>query len=130
MKKIKFDVNGKTQSGSAQLIGDQIWMHFGGRSFQVSATPEAQNGDRKTGSIAKLKSGNIIAPMPGKITKIMVKPGDHVEENQSILVMEAMKMEYALKAQISGTLKEMCFEVNAQVALGTTLAIIEKTKAL
>ncbi len=126
MKKIKYSSEGATHSGTAQLIGDQIWMHFSGRTFSVSNLASQQNLDRKDFRKAALKSGNIVSPMPGKITKILVKVGDSVDENQNILVMEAMKMEYSLKTHVRGIVKEICFNVDAQVSLGATLAIIEK----
>ncbi len=127
MKKLKFEKNGDILSGNAQLVDDQIWIHFGGRTFTVSALTESSSAKTKSSKSAALKTGNIISPMPGKITKILVKLGDHVVENQNVLVMEAMKMEYALKAQVTGTVKDICFNVDSQVALGTTLAVIEKT---
>jgi biotin carboxyl carrier protein len=125
MKKLIFEVDGRKLSGFAKIVEDQVWVHFEGRTFQVASQNSTQRKDsRKAG----VKSGNILAPMPGKITKILVNIGDTVEENQSILVMEAMKMEYSLKAQIAGTIKEIFFSVESQVSLGSTLAIIEKAK--
>ena len=49
----------------------------------------------------------IIAPMPGRIVVVKAKPGDTVEQGQDLLVMEAMKMELALKAPRAGTLAEI-----------------------
>jgi 3-methylcrotonyl-CoA carboxylase alpha subunit len=49
----------------------------------------------------------IIAPMPGRIVLVKAKAGDTVEEGQEILVMEAMKMELALKAPRSGTIESV-----------------------
>ena len=126
MKKIEFNLDGHSHSGFAQLIGDQIWMHFAGRTFSVPNQTSQQNSGRKNSHKTALKSGTIVSPMPGKITKILVKVGDSVDENQNILVMEAMKMEYSLKTNVCGIVKEICFTANAQVTLGATLAIVEK----
>lgn len=49
----------------------------------------------------------IIAPMPGRIVLVKAKPGDTVEEGQELLVMEAMKMELALKAPRAGTIENV-----------------------
>ena len=46
----------------------------------------------------------IVAPMPGRIVLVKAGPGDQVEEGQELLVMEAMKMELALKAPRAGTI--------------------------
>ncbi|HEY9131656.1 MAG TPA: biotin carboxylase N-terminal domain-containing protein [Dyella sp.] len=49
----------------------------------------------------------VIAPMPGRIVLVKAKPGDRVEEGQELLVMEAMKMELALKAPRAGTIESL-----------------------
>jgi 3-methylcrotonyl-CoA carboxylase alpha subunit len=49
----------------------------------------------------------IVAPMPGRIVLVKAKPGDSVEEGQELLVMEAMKMELALKAPRAGTVESV-----------------------
>jgi 3-methylcrotonyl-CoA carboxylase alpha subunit len=49
----------------------------------------------------------IIAPMPGRIVLVKAKAGDNVEEGQEVLVMEAMKMELALKAPRAGTIESV-----------------------
>ncbi|MBD8899950.1 acetyl/propionyl/methylcrotonyl-CoA carboxylase subunit alpha [Rhodanobacter sp. DHG33] len=49
----------------------------------------------------------VVAPMPGRIVLVKAKPGDSVEEGQELLVMEAMKMELALKAPRAGTIESM-----------------------
>ena len=54
------------------------------------------------------RGGNqVIAPMPGRIVLVKAKPGDQVEEGQELLVMEAMKMELALKAPRAGTIESL-----------------------
>ena len=48
-------------------------------------------------------SGDIAAPMPGKVLQVLVKEGDVVEEGQPLVVLEAMKMENVIKAAANGT---------------------------
>ncbi len=48
-------------------------------------------------------SGNVMAPMPGKVLQVLVKEGDGVEEGQPLVVLEAMKMENVIKAAANGT---------------------------
>jgi biotin carboxyl carrier protein len=122
MKKLSFEIDGQLKTGYAQIVGDQTWVHLDGRCFiyspqmaQKSAGPNKQN---------QKKSGKVVSPMPGKITKILVKLGDQVEANQSLLVMEAMKMEYSLKSQVSGKVQELHCELASQVQLGALLAVI------
>jgi 3-methylcrotonyl-CoA carboxylase alpha subunit len=49
----------------------------------------------------------VVAPMPGRIVLVKAQPGDSVEEGQGLLVMEAMKMELALKAPRAGTIESV-----------------------
>jgi acetyl-CoA carboxylase biotin carboxyl carrier protein len=66
------------------------------------------------------------APMPGKITQITVKVGDSVKEDDELMVLEAMKMDNPICAPISGKVVELSVAVNAMVATGQVMAVIEK----
>jgi biotin carboxyl carrier protein len=63
--------------------------------------------------------------MPGKIIKILVEPGSKVTTGQVMLVMEAMKMEYTLKAQAEGIVEKIECAPGQQVALGQLLVKME-----
>ncbi|MDT8449636.1 MAG: biotin carboxylase N-terminal domain-containing protein [Wenzhouxiangellaceae bacterium] len=52
-------------------------------------------------------SGRILAPMPGKVIRIQVADGDEVEEGQTVALMEAMKMELSIKAEVAGSVKSI-----------------------
>lgn len=104
-------------------IGDQLWFHVDGQTWVVPAA-ESEGGASK-GRGSKTHAGRILAPMPGKVTKVAVKAGDKVVEGQTVVVMEAMKMEYTLSADIAGAVKDVRVTVGAQVKLGDLLAEIE-----
>jgi biotin carboxyl carrier protein len=53
------------------------------------------------------KSGQVMAPMPGKIVSIDVKPGDLIKKGQDILILEAMKMENRIKSPVDGVVKSV-----------------------
>ena len=65
------------------------------------------------------------APMVGKILKIEKKAGDHVEEDEVVIVMEAMKMEIPIVAPVTGTVKEVKVSAGQAVEAEQELAIIE-----
>jgi len=50
-------------------------------------------------------SGRIVAPMPGKVIQVLVAEGDEVTEGQTLALMEAMKMELSIKAEVAGSVK-------------------------
>jgi len=63
--------------------------------------------------------------MVGKILKLEKSPGHHVDEDEVIIVMEAMKMEIPIVAPVSGTLKELKISVGQAVEAEQVLAVIE-----
>jgi biotin carboxyl carrier protein len=68
----------------------------------------------------------ICAPMPGRIVKILVKEGDKIKKKQSLVIVEAMKMENEIKSTFDGSVKKINFAENQMV--GTEDTIIELTK--
>jgi len=72
----------------------------------------------------RLAEGSLLAPMPGRITAVLVTPGDEVTEGQALVVMEAMKMQHTIAAPCSGTVGELAAEVGDQVDAGAVLAVV------
>ncbi|MBI5361038.1 MAG: acetyl-CoA carboxylase biotin carboxyl carrier protein subunit [Planctomycetes bacterium] len=67
----------------------------------------------------------VTAPMLGKIIQINVKPGDKVSENDSLMVMEAMKVEMDIASPAAGTITKILVLPGQQVEAETELAVIE-----
>ncbi len=67
----------------------------------------------------------IVAPMPGKIVRVLVTVGDEVEAGQGIIVVEAMKMQNEMKAPRAGRVSTIQAKENDNVVAGTVLAVIE-----
>jgi acetyl-CoA/propionyl-CoA carboxylase biotin carboxyl carrier protein len=73
--------------------------------------------------------GTILAPMPGTVLSVTAGLGQRVADGETLAVLEAMKMELALKAPFDGTVTEAAAEAGAQVALGTRLFVVEARPA-
>ena len=67
----------------------------------------------------------IVAPMPGKIVRVGVAPGEAVRARQTVVVIEAMKMENELKAARDGTVAELHAQEGASVDAGALLVVIQ-----
>jgi 3-methylcrotonyl-CoA carboxylase alpha subunit len=67
--------------------------------------------------------------MPGKVVKLLVRAGDTVTAGQTLLVLEAMKMEHAVKAQEAGTVARVCVSTGEQVEADALLAVVEPAPA-
>ncbi len=64
----------------------------------------------------------LTAPVPGKVIKVLAKAGDSIPGNQTLFILESMKMEFEVKAAKSGILKEVSVKAGDQVLSGQTLA--------
>jgi biotin carboxyl carrier protein len=104
-------------------VGSTIWIHFQGRTFTID-TKAAKSA--RAGTHAHVSDGVIRSPMPGKVLKTHFKSGDLVKQGETICVLEAMKMEYALKAPFDGKIKSMVKKAGDQVILDEKIAEIEK----
>jgi len=70
-------------------------------------------------------AARIVAPMPGKLVRLLVEVGQEVEAGQGIVVVEAMKMQNEMKSPKSGTIVSINVAVGATVNGGDLLAVVE-----
>ena len=99
-------------------------------TIQVGAVPIAVtvNGRRhRAGASDPAGAGpqRITAPMPGKIVRVFVRPGDAVTARQPLVVVEAMKMENELRANRDGTVAEVHVHEGLSVEAGAPLIVIQ-----
>ena len=69
--------------------------------------------------------GGLIAPMPGKVIDIKVNKGKKVKAGDTLVILEAMKMEHSIKASEDGTVSELLIKVNDQVENGALLMVVK-----
>ncbi len=100
-----------------------MWAHVNGRTIVYE--PEGAKSQKRKQLVED--PSKILAPMPGKIIKVLCKEGDKVSKDQTLVVMEAMKMEYSLKIHTAGTVKKLTAKAGAQAALGDLLVDVEVT---
>lgn len=67
----------------------------------------------------------IVAPMPGRVVRVLVAPGDNVAARQGVIVVEAMKMENELRSPKAGIVREIAVSPGMSVEAGRVLAVIE-----
>ncbi|KAE9044071.1 Methylcrotonoyl-CoA carboxylase subunit alpha [Phytophthora rubi] len=77
------------------------------------------------GSADSAAHSKIVAPMPGKIIKVLVKNGDTITADQPLLIMEAMKMEHTIRAPKDGKVQEIFCEKDDFVTDGNVLVELE-----
>jgi biotin carboxyl carrier protein len=109
-------------AGSGNLI-----VHVNGRvvAAAVGTSRASWAAARQEGSSAGDGPHRVLAPMPGKVVKVLVKPGDQVTARQGVVVVEAMKMENELRSPKPGTVSDVKVSEGASVEAGAVLVVIE-----
>ena len=74
----------------------------------------------------EVPEGGLIAPMPGKVIDVKVKKGSKVKAGDTLVIIEAMKMEHSIKATETGKIAKVMIQLNDQVDNGATLLVLEK----
>jgi biotin carboxyl carrier protein len=88
------------------------------------ADPRAWRG-RRHGTLDVEGRQQVVAPMPGKVVRVLVKAGDKVEAGQGLLVVEAMKMQNEIRSPKGGTVERLHVKEGQPVNAGEVLAWVE-----
>ncbi len=123
MKKLLLNIDGKDVSVLAQKISGVLWFHYQGETYQYS--PESSATGSSVGGVNQ-DATRIVAPMPGKVIKIHKAQGSSVLKGETLVVMEAMKMEYNLKAIQDMKIVNIYCEEQQVVSLGDLLVELEE----
>ena len=96
-----------------------------GATYHVEVEEHGRHLTRTRGGVgATGGTQTITAPLPGKITHVAVAPGDRVERGDTVVVIEAMKMENEFKAVAAGTVTEVRVQPGQAVNPGDVLVVI------
>jgi biotin carboxyl carrier protein len=142
-------IDGVERVVDAVPIDPETWSFLiEGRSHEVTVVPQGHSGDSlaSVGQVpivvslnGRRRSGRkedgaeagagaqrvlILAPMPGKVVRVLAKVGDAVQARQAVVVIEAMKMENELRAARDGVVAEMHAAEGQSVDAGALLAVI------
>jgi oxaloacetate decarboxylase alpha subunit len=109
-----------------------VWQRRGRREVQVgpwSASVEVvpAQGQRPSAKPAAALGGRqeITAPMSGRVVQVLVQPGQTVQDGESLVIIEAMKMETEIRAIAPGQVKDIQVSVDMAVEAGQLLLVIE-----
>ncbi|WAC64314.1 acetyl/propionyl/methylcrotonyl-CoA carboxylase subunit alpha [Pseudoxanthomonas sp. SL93] len=96
-------INEQARQFRVQHHGSRVVLHDGERRLTVEKVPVYRRTHGSEGS----GDGRIVAPMPGRVVLVKARPGDGVTAGQELLVMEAMKMELAVRAPRDGVVADV-----------------------
>jgi biotin carboxyl carrier protein len=113
-------------SFATQATAGDVDVHLNGRTIPVQIRPAGAFGrQKKAGAAQGAGPQRVTAPMPGKVVRVLVKPGDAVTARQGLVVVEAMKMENELRAARDGRVKDVAVKEGQSVDAGAVLLTVE-----
>jgi biotin carboxyl carrier protein len=141
---LEVTVDGRRQAADVTRIGHAWSLLLEGRSYEISiveqgpgelmvsvngrlvpvSLPAAQVRGRG-GASGHEGPQRVVAPMPGRVVKVLVKTGDAVKARQGLVVVEAMKMENELRSPRDGTVAEVRAAEGASVEANAVLVVID-----
>ena len=137
---LRIVVNGASHALSGERLPDgRVLVRLDERAFKARAVRSGHDwhvfcdGDYRRLSLRQelagidldAGQGSLAAPMPGKIVKVMTKPGAKVVKGDALLILEAMKMEHTIAAPADGVVKEIHYGAGEQVLEGAELISLE-----
>ena len=115
VREAEFHPSAGESSFSAARVNDQVVLFADGAAFAVSQQADLEHLS------AEADDGCVRAPMPGRIVQVNIQAGQAVAAGQTLLVLEAMKMEHALAARSAGVVTELSCQEGDQVSEGAAL---------
>jgi len=143
MKEYKYKINGNPYTVVIKDVEDNIaQVEVNGTSYKVeidrpapavakkitrpAAPPRTESGDPVVASAPKsAKKESVKSPLPGVILDIKVKEGDVIKKGQTVIILEAMKMENNINAHKDGKVASISVRTGDSVLEGADLIIIE-----
>lgn len=140
MKNFKFNIDGKEINATVEPQEDgMLAVTLNGTTYTVEVPELMKQAPRpvvnhaaapapvatKPIAAAPVASNVVAAPLPGTITKVLVKEGDKVKKGDTLLTMEAMKMENSITAEADGIVRKVHVGVGASVNQGDALVDFE-----
>lgn len=116
MRRFNITVNGSVYEVEVEEVGHD-------KPAKKTAVKDYSQKSQK--HIVRKGNGGVTAPMPGVITDIRVKVGERILEAQTLMILEAMKMENEISAGKFGVVKEIVVSSGQTVAAGDLLLVID-----
>jgi biotin carboxyl carrier protein len=117
-------INGKSLEVRFERLGAELRAITAGRDLRVAVQDDREWRRNRGGSVEAEGRQQVVAPMPGKIVRVLVSAGDSVRAGQGLLVVEAMKMQNEIRAPKSGTIDRVRVVEGQTVNAGEVVVIV------
>jgi acetyl/propionyl-CoA carboxylase alpha subunit len=116
-------LDGRVYDARVEETADLLVIVIDGYRFEIEVC-DPRRWSRKDAARSADGVQTVAAPMPGKVVRVLVAPGDEVAAGQGLLVVEAMKMQNEMKAARAGRILSLAVKEGATVIAGEVLATI------
>ena len=109
--------SGRTHAFAWAWVGPELHLWLDGSLFVFQRAESRRRGNAPAAEVP----GDVFAPMPGVVLEVLVGEGDRVERNQTVVIIESMKMELVITASRNGVVQRVVVEPGQQVERGMRL---------
>jgi acetyl/propionyl-CoA carboxylase alpha subunit len=108
-------------------VGDTVHVDIAGRStaFRIAPPPDVDRAASAAAAASGTGSLELVAPMPGQVLSVVASSGTVVEAGDTVVILEAMKMEHAVTATRAGVIGDVFVGQGDQVTRGQRIAVVE-----
>ena len=117
-------LDGRSFEVRVECLGARLRAITAGREFSIAIQDRREWRRNGGGSVAAEGRQQVLAPMPGKIVRVLVSVGDAVRAGQGLVVVEAMKMQNEVRAPKSGTIERVRVIEGQTVNAGEVVVIV------
>ncbi len=103
----------------------EFYLFWEGREYWIRQAPHLST-ERLNKAVRLSDEDTLESPMPGKVLRVLTAPGESVSDGQTLVIIEAMKMEFSVRAPHSGTVARVNYSEGEQVSAGDVLVEMEK----
>lgn len=122
-------VDNRSYTCDTSLQESNLKLHICSEEYEVSVWDERADAIRRMVGVKNVDTaslGDVHAPMPGLVVKILVEVGQQVMKGQGLVIVEAMKMENEIASPIDGTIRSLKVEAGRAVDKGQLLLVVGK----
>jgi biotin carboxyl carrier protein len=115
---------GRSLEVRVESLAEGLLLHTGGREYHVDIVDPRSWRRGLGGKVDLTGRQQVSAPMAGKIVRVLIAQGQHVESGQGLLVVEAMKMQNEIRSPKTGTVERLSAREGETVNAGEVLVVI------
>lgn len=117
-------LGGRSFEASVQPFGEELHIAIGGEEFTARLRDPRKWQRNHSAAATSEDRQNVLAPMPGRVVRVLVASGETVKAGQGLAVVEAMKMQNEVRSPKAGKIERLLVKEGQAVNAGETIAVV------